>query len=83
MAIPLTRDFARPPYPVRAEPALRQAQDDRKYKHAKHKPLPVRAEPVEALPPKVQHFDRLSPFGRLRMHGHFDKLSANGFFCVF
>jgi hypothetical protein len=75
------------PHPVRAEPALRQAQDDRKYRHAahkqaKHKPLPVRAEPVEALPPKVQHFDKLSPFDGLRMHGHFDKLSANGFFCV-
>jgi hypothetical protein len=26
----------------------------------------------------VVHFDKLSPFGRLRMHGHFDKLSANG-----
>jgi len=26
----------------------------------------------------VRHFDKLSPFDRLRMHGHFDKLSANG-----
>ena len=25
-----------------------------------------------------RHFDRLSPFDKLRMHGHFDKLSANG-----
>ncbi len=24
------------------------------------------------------HFDRLSPFDGLRMHGHFDRLSANG-----
>ena len=26
---------------------------------------------------------RLSPFDRLRMHGHFDRLSANGVFYVF
>ena len=25
-----------------------------------------------------RHFDKLSPFDRLRMLGHFDKLSANG-----
>jgi hypothetical protein len=24
------------------------------------------------------HFDKLSSFDRLRMHGHFDKLSADG-----
>ena len=35
--------------PVRAEPALRQAQDDRKYKRTEHKSHPVRAERVEAL----------------------------------
>ncbi len=29
------------------------------------------------------HFDKLSPFDRLRMRGHFDKLSANGFRFVF
>jgi hypothetical protein len=29
------------------------------------------------------HFDKLSPFDRLRMHGHFDKLSANGFLGVY
>jgi hypothetical protein len=27
------------------------------------------------------HFDKLSPFDRLRMLGHFDKLSANGMGC--
>jgi hypothetical protein len=69
-------------YPVRAEPVLRQAQDDRKYKCTEHKPHPVRAEPVEALPPVERHFDKPSPFDRLRMHGHFDKLSANGIFFV-
>jgi hypothetical protein len=63
-------------YAVRAEPVLRQAQDDRKHKCTEHKPHPVRAEPVEALPPVERHFDRL------RMHGHFDKLSANGIFFV-
>ncbi len=62
------KDFKHKLLPVRAEPALRQAQVDRKYKHTAHKPLPVRAELVEALPPKVQHFD---------------KLSVSGFFCVF
>ena len=31
---------------------------------------PVRAEPVEALPRLARHFDKLSPFDRLRMHGH-------------
>jgi hypothetical protein len=66
---------AHKPHPVRAELVLRQAQDDRKCKHSAHKPHPVRAELVEALPPKVQHFDKLSPFDRLRMLGHFDKLS--------
>jgi hypothetical protein len=38
-------------------------------------PPPVRAELVEALVARGQHFDKLSPFDRLRMHGHFDKLS--------
>jgi hypothetical protein len=64
--------------PVRAEPALRRAQDDRKYRQVEHKLHPVRAEPVEALLPLRRHFDKLSPFDRLRMHGHFDKLSADG-----
>jgi hypothetical protein len=31
----------------------------------------------------LRHFDKLSPFDRLRMHGHFDKLSANGVCFVF
>jgi len=47
----------------------------------------VRAEPfdvaqdrlVEALSANPQHFDKLSSFDGLTMHGHFDKLSANGF----
>jgi hypothetical protein len=26
--------------------------------------------------------DKLSPFDRLRMHGHFDKLSASGVFVI-
>jgi hypothetical protein len=35
------------------------------------------------MPRMPWHFDRLSPFDGLRMHGHFDRLSANGLFQVF
>jgi hypothetical protein len=50
--------------------------------HSEYNPDPVRAEPVEALLGVAQHFDRLSRFDELRMHGHFDRLSANGIFLV-
>ena len=95
--------------PVRAEPVLRRAQDDRKYRQDEHKLHPVRAEPVEALLPLRRHFDKLSANGvgwwadffktvrakfifpiilslskdGLRMHGHFDRLSANRVWFVF
>jgi hypothetical protein len=49
--------------PVRAELVLRRAQDDRKYRQVEHKLHPVRAEPVEALPPRRWHFDKLSANG--------------------
>jgi hypothetical protein len=50
--------------------------------NTKPKTHPVRAEPVEALVRPHEHFEQLSSFDRLRMHGHFDKLSVNGC-CVF
>jgi hypothetical protein len=48
---------------------------------------PVRTEPfdvaqdrlVEAFSANRQHIDKLSSFDGLTMHGHFDKLPANGF----
>ncbi len=66
--------------PVRAEPALRRAQDDRKYKQVEHKLHPVRAEPVEALLPLRRHFDKLSANGVGWRADLFEPVRAN---CVF